>query len=70
MYFCDMICVSVRFAAGGTMRTSPRNVVLSAAVICVADCELISLLRAFTKSMCAVMPFVYAASAVALSPFR
>src|SRR5438067_11835208 len=70
MYFCDMICVSVRFAAVGTMRASPRNAVFSAAVICVADCELISVFREFTKSMCAETALVYAERAVALSPFR
>ena len=40
MYFCDMIWVSVSFAAiVGTMRGSARNAAFSAAVICVGDCD-------------------------------
>src|SRR5436190_23333866 len=68
MYFSDMIWVIVRFAAGGTMFGSARYAAFSAALICVGVCPS-SVLRAFTKSMCDEMPFVYAVTAVALSPF-
>src|SRR5215471_8384780 len=71
MYFWDMMCVSVSwFALDGTTRESARKAAFSAELIGVADCELISELRAFTKSMCDDTAFVYAASAVALSPAR
>src|SRR5262249_12175414 len=71
MYFWDMICVSVSFPGSvGTTRVSPRNAVFSAPLIGDAVAELISELRAFTKSMCDETAAVYAASAVALSPDR
>src|ERR1051325_11701427 len=63
--FCDMMCD--RVITGGTMFGDARNAAFSAAVICVGD-WLLSALRAFTKSMLAEMPLMYAVRASAALP--
>ena len=56
MYFWDIMCDSVSTA--GTTAGFARNAVFAARVICGAA-WLLSRFRAFTKSMCEEIPFVY-----------
>jgi len=67
MYFWLMICQSLRSAAAGAITELARKVDFSAAVIVGTEAP-ISELRALTKSMCAPIPFRYAARAVAVFP--
>src|SRR6266516_84334 len=62
MNFWDMTCANVRGLVVGTMFVSARNAFTSAVVIGNGN-WLSSRFRAFTKSMLARIPFVYAVSA-------
>src|SRR5438445_10169484 len=67
MNFWHMMCDSVRLPTGGTMAGLARKLSRSAVVIGRGG-WLSSRFRAFTKSMCAVMPFLYAVQAAAALP--